>query len=69
LLAILATRDIDPGPARERIVRERDPARLDCWIARAATVSPACSTVHDRSTVRGPGSTAPALDESGATAD
>jgi Uma2 family endonuclease len=39
LLAILAARDIDPGPAREQIVRERDPDRLDRWIARAATAS------------------------------
>jgi hypothetical protein len=39
LLAILAARDIDPGSARERIVGERDPHRLDRWIARAATAS------------------------------
>jgi Uma2 family endonuclease len=39
LLAILAARDIDPGPAHQRIIGERDPARLDCWIARAATAS------------------------------
>ena len=37
LIAILAARDIDPGrAARERILRERDPQRLDRWIARAA---------------------------------
>ena len=37
LIAILAARDIDPGSAaRERILRERDPQRLDRWIARAA---------------------------------
>jgi hypothetical protein len=28
-----------PGPARERIVGERGPDRLDGWIARAATAS------------------------------
>jgi Uma2 family endonuclease len=39
LLAILAARNIDPGAARERIVRERDPHRLDRWITRAATAS------------------------------
>jgi len=39
LVAILAARDIDPGAARERIVVERDPHRLDRWIARAATAS------------------------------
>jgi hypothetical protein len=37
LIAILAARDIDPDSAtRERILRERDPQRLDRWIARAA---------------------------------
>jgi Uma2 family endonuclease len=37
LFAILAARHIDPdGAARERILRERDPRRLDRWIARAA---------------------------------
>ena len=37
LIAILAARDIDPdSAARERILRERDPQRLDRWIARAA---------------------------------
>jgi hypothetical protein len=39
LIAILAARDIDPGAARERILRECDPHRLDRWIARAATAS------------------------------
>jgi hypothetical protein len=37
LLAILAARHIEPGAARDRIVQERDPHRLDRWIARAAT--------------------------------
>jgi Uma2 family endonuclease len=37
LLAILAARDIDAdSAARERILRERDPQRIDRWIARAA---------------------------------
>ena len=37
LVAILAARDIAlDSAARERIVRERDPERLDLWIARAA---------------------------------
>jgi len=39
LIAILAARGIDPGAARDRIVEERDPHRLDRWIARAATAS------------------------------
>ena len=39
LIAILAARDIDPGAAREQIVGERDPHRLDRWIARAAIAS------------------------------
>ena len=40
LIAILAARDIEPdSTARERILRERDPQRLDRWIARAATSS------------------------------
>ena len=39
LIAILEARDIDPGAARERIVGERDPHRLDRWIARAATAA------------------------------
>ena len=38
LIAILAARDIDlDGAARERILRERDPQRLERWIVRAAT--------------------------------
>ena len=37
LIAILAARDIDlDSDAREQILRERDPQRLDRWIARAA---------------------------------
>jgi Uma2 family endonuclease len=37
LIAILAARDIHPdSAARERILRERDPQRLDRWIVRAA---------------------------------
>jgi hypothetical protein len=39
LLAILAARDIEAAVARDRIVGERDPQRLDRWIARAATAS------------------------------
>jgi len=40
LIAILAARDTDPGSAaRERILRERDPQRLDRWIVRAATAA------------------------------
>jgi hypothetical protein len=40
LIAILAARGIDPdSAARERILRERDPQRLDRWIARAAISS------------------------------
>jgi Uma2 family endonuclease len=38
LIAILAARHIEPGAAaRDRIMQERDPHRLDRWIARAAT--------------------------------
>lgn len=37
LIAILAARHIDPdSAASEQILRERDPQRLDRWIARAA---------------------------------
>ena len=37
LIAILAAREIDlDSAARERILRERDPQRLDRWIVRAA---------------------------------
>jgi predicted transposase YdaD len=39
LLAILAARDIDAEVARDRIVGEREPQRLDRWLARAATAS------------------------------
>jgi Uma2 family endonuclease len=39
LIGILAARHIEPGAARDRIVAERDPHRLDRWIARAATAS------------------------------
>ena len=37
--AILAARDLDPDRARERILRECEPQRLDRWIARAATAA------------------------------
>jgi Uma2 family endonuclease len=40
LFAILAARDMDPdSAARERILCERDPQRLDRWIVRAATAA------------------------------
>ena len=38
--AILAARNLDPdSAARERILRERDPQRLDRWLVRAATAA------------------------------
>lgn len=47
VLAILAARGIDLGAAHERIVHERDPARLDGWISRAANAATLADVLDD----------------------